>query len=235
MNPRLTRPFCSVECYYRWWFRNPTITKLVFPSISSRTSNHDTSRGGHGYLTVATFAMNDVTQSRVKPVWLRRKGDKCEPYILSGNLRKPQGRWVISTWTQLHNKNISWMPSDYSRSNPKNQPRLWSFLTRFLYGTIWLEEPQVKHLHNFRSPSLDQSSACKVAVKDTLMERGSVKGSQFQEPLIEFSVLVFQTQLAQGVKRCWLGDGFKHFLFLSLPGENDPIWLIFFRWVETTN
>ena len=56
----------------------------------------------------------------------------------------------------------------------------------------------------------------KVAVKDTLMERGSVKGSQFQEPLIEFSVLVFQTPLAQGVKRCWLGGGFKH-LFMFIP------------------
>ena len=33
-----------------------------------------------------------------------------------------------------------------------------------------------------------------------------------------------------------LGGGFKYFLFSPLPGwGNDPIWLIFFRWVETTN
>ena len=27
----------------------------------------------------------------------------------------------------------------------------------------------------------------------------------------------------------WLGGGFKYFLFSPLPGEDDPIWLIFFR------
>ena len=32
-----------------------------------------------------------------------------------------------------------------------------------------------------------------------------------------------------------LGGGFKHFLFSPLPGEDDPIWLIFFNKVETTN
>jgi len=35
-----------------------------------------------------------------------------------------------------------------------------------------------------------------------------------------------------------LGGGFNHLLFLHLPGEmitNDPIWRIFFRWVENTN
>ena len=32
-----------------------------------------------------------------------------------------------------------------------------------------------------------------------------------------------------------LGGGFKNFLCSSLFGEDDPIWLIFFRWVETTN
>ena len=79
--------------------------------------------------------------------------------------------------------------------------------------------PKKEHLHKSKSPSLDQSSHGKVAVKDTLMERGSVKGSQFQEPLIEFSVLVSQTRLAQGVKRCWLGGGFKHFLCSPLFGE----------------
>ena len=33
----------------------------------------------------------------------------------------------------------------------------------------------------------------------------------------------------------WLGGGFKYFLFSPLLGPgNDPNWLIFFRWVETT-
>ena len=32
-----------------------------------------------------------------------------------------------------------------------------------------------------------------------------------------------------------LGGGFKYFLFSPLLGDNDPIWRIFFRWVETTN
>ena len=32
-----------------------------------------------------------------------------------------------------------------------------------------------------------------------------------------------------------LGVGFKHFVFSPLPGEDDPIWLILFKWVETTN
>ena len=32
-----------------------------------------------------------------------------------------------------------------------------------------------------------------------------------------------------------LGGGFKHFLCSSLFGGNDPNWLIFLRWVETTN
>ena len=31
------------------------------------------------------------------------------------------------------------------------------------------------------------------------------------------------------------GGNSKYFLFSSLPGGNDPIWLIFFKWVETTN
>ena len=31
-----------------------------------------------------------------------------------------------------------------------------------------------------------------------------------------------------------LGGGFKYFLFSSLFGEDDPIWLIFFRWVGST-
>eukprot|EP00438_Fugacium_kawagutii_P035947 Skav208480 [mRNA] locus=scaffold2430:40924:45653:+ [translate_table: standard] len=35
----------------------------------------------------------------------------------------------------------------------------------------------------------EHAMICYVAVKDNLMERGSVKGSQFQEPLIEFSTL----------------------------------------------
>ena len=32
-----------------------------------------------------------------------------------------------------------------------------------------------------------------------------------------------------------LGGGFKYFVFSPLFGGNDPIWLIFFKWVETTN
>ncbi len=31
-----------------------------------------------------------------------------------------------------------------------------------------------------------------------------------------------------------LGGGFKYFLFLTLAWGDDPIWLIFFKWVETT-
>ena len=31
-----------------------------------------------------------------------------------------------------------------------------------------------------------------------------------------------------------LGGGFKHLLFSSLPGEMIQLWLIFFKWVETT-
>jgi len=32
-----------------------------------------------------------------------------------------------------------------------------------------------------------------------------------------------------------LGGGFKYFLFSPLPWGDDPIWLTFFKWVETTN
>ena len=32
-----------------------------------------------------------------------------------------------------------------------------------------------------------------------------------------------------------LGGGFKHFDFHPDPWENDRIWLIIFKWVETTN
>ena len=32
-----------------------------------------------------------------------------------------------------------------------------------------------------------------------------------------------------------LGGGFKYCLFFTLTWENDSVWLIFFRWVETTN
>ena len=31
------------------------------------------------------------------------------------------------------------------------------------------------------------------------------------------------------------GGGFKYFFIITPTWENDPIWLIFFRWVETTN
>ena len=41
---------------------------------------------------------------------------------------------------------------------------------------------------------VDQSDT-EVAVKDNLMERGTVKGSQFQEPLIEFSTLAVRNRL----------------------------------------
>ena len=34
---------------------------------------------------------------------------------------------------------------------------------------------------------------------------------------------------------CHLGGGFKHFFMFNPTWGNDPIWLIFFRWVETTN
>ena len=39
-------------------------------------------------------------------------------------------------------------------------------------------------------------------------------------------------------KTCRLGGGFGYCLFLPLPGEMiqfDPIWLMFFNWVEATN
>ena len=39
-------------------------------------------------------------------------------------------------------------------------------------------------------------------------------------------------------KKLCLGGGFKHFVFSTLFGDiwgRFPIWLIFFRWVETTN
>ena len=34
---------------------------------------------------------------------------------------------------------------------------------------------------------------------------------------------------------CFLGGGFKYFLFSSPIWGRIPIWLIFFKWVETTN
>ena len=39
----------------------------------------------------------------------------------------------------------------------------------------------------------------------------------------------------EGFAKGYLGGGFKDFLCSSLFGENDPIWLIFLKWVETTN
>jgi len=33
----------------------------------------------------------------------------------------------------------------------------------------------------------------------------------------------------------YLGGGLKHFLFSPLPGEMIHFWLMFFKWVETTN
>ena len=41
----------------------------------------------------------------------------------------------------------------------------------------------------------------------------------------------FQVELM----RPYLGGGLKYLLFSSLFGGRFPIWLIFFRWVETTN
>ena len=32
-----------------------------------------------------------------------------------------------------------------------------------------------------------------------------------------------------------LGGGFTYFLFSTPTWGNDPIWLIFFKWIETTN
>ncbi len=47
--------------------------------------------------------------------------------------------------------------------------------------------------------------------------------------------LAHERWLVDVLKTKNLGGGFKYFLFLSLLGGNHPIWLIFFRWVETTN
>ena len=47
----------------------------------------------------------------------------------------------------------------------------------------------------FHPPCWVDESDTEVAVKDNLMERGSVKGSQFQEPLIEFSTLAVRNRL----------------------------------------
>ena len=41
--------------------------------------------------------------------------------------------------------------------------------------------------------------------------------------------------VAPNYGRIYPGGGFKHFLFSSLPWGRFPFWLIFFRWVETTN
>ena len=66
------------------------------------------------------------------------------------------------------------------------------------------------------------SSKLQVAVKDNLMERGSVKGSQFQEPLIEFSVLVAKEKPNRYEKSVGIFPLPWHFSVQNIASENRP-------------
>ena len=45
----------------------------------------------------------------------------------------------------------------------------------------------------------------------------------------------YTSEVSQFALEKWLGGGFKYFFIFTATWGNDPIWLIFFRWVETTN
>ena len=51
----------------------------------------------------------------------------------------------------------------------------------------------------------------------------------------EMKLLKDNNLLVFSKKKQHLGGGFNHFLCSSLLGEDDPIWLVFFKWAETTN
>ena len=74
-----------------------------------------------------------------------------------------------------------------------------------------------------------RTSPQKVAeVSETRLFREIISGVPADTPVAR------ESQISQRLVKYYLGGGFKDFLFLPF-GENYPFWLIFFRWVETTN